>query len=1084
MRNSKRRGTVAAALTFTMAGLLALSADAAPPSTVSLSPAQKHAGACAWSQALPPLPASCNGLLTPANGVDTVAKCGSTAFWANACGSNKTLPPAGSVPAGTMAQTPIVQLYCHKALVENYCTDPNEESLVPADKNTRSSAISPLKNTAGAQPANWLVTSQLPGRGGHQTGFTAAPHKGGKSVPRFTYAGPTSSQTGGPWAQTVSSTGGTYETSMVSDWVGKYNGSRTHQANIHFLGLKGQAAATENTSLFTILGQDKYVGDGTFNAQNLAVNSCAEFAYQRWYDYTRFKNAAKALGRDYRSIYHLAFSSPFDMEKRQLKQFGIGDLPQSWPRPAEDNIVQSFPHNIFLTAPAVFRSTVDSATTQAIKNRQIPVIGPQSGHDGFYVHLPSQPTRFATHKAMASLLDTQYHMTDDDFAERGSRMRRYQELVNTRIVLQQQILCGADPGLCCGGDPFYNGGTSNAVMDKVRGATVINPDPNALGAFGSNVSNGSPYSSFQSTEATSLSSKSFSLKGLSNPANAIGGFKQKTYTPVSTPLTPVTGSVASIAGTCQSRAQRQGTLATQALVPIQNQMSDMIVAEWAQPNHGCLETPTGIGNTCDWSYEKFAHMMETYFDSEVEDSFTTCVAQTRGDFSTARDAAKQDRVYPCEERHDFGDDQLDTQYFLDSVQDRGPRYSCEVLRGSQAVQDYLAQNAALVRQIPILADHIGESSSDSWQLGDESSFGAKASYSLAWSLHGGENNKKTADGAWCHPDGSSAMSAAADIYFFGSRTRVFDGAASETTGDSSTTYGTHMRYYDMDQAPSTDLIDLFPAVAPGTTLAGSPVKVPVGDPQSLGDLSYDIWFTVGPIPIHISFGANATTGIDVEAIGHHSTNGCQLAGNKGIETVNLGYASGTDFEPWAQADAYADASIDILIASAGIRMDLTLLHIGLPVGVNTSTDAHANLTMKTGCHLTTDALEGNVSAYLTLGIDPFSHTWSTTIFSWDGMHSDTTLFGTTANVPLKLATWAAQPAVNNVKCLAKPNPGPVGNKNNTPPLSAPSPFSSQPTLAGHPDCMKNPTEANGCTSPINAASVGCAPYYNMRGPLR
>jgi len=549
-----------------------------------------------------------------------------------------------------------------------------------------------------------------------------------------------------------------------------------------------------------------------------------------------------------------------------------------------------------------------------------------------------------------------------------------------------------------------------------------------------------------------------------------------------TPTVTVSNSVASIGGmTCQQRVVRQGQIAMQEIVPVQNQMSDLVVAEWNQPNHGCLESPPGIGNSCDWSYETFAHMMETYFDAEVEADFAKCVSYSKGDFTTVKDATKQHHIYPCEERHDFSGDQLDTQYFMDSVDDRGPRYGCEVQRASQAVQDYLAQNAALVKQIPILGDHIGESNSDSWQLGDTSTFGAKASYSLGWDVKGGESNKKTKDGAWCHPDGASNMSASASIFFFGTPVTIFDGASSETTADSATTYGAHLRYYDMDQGSETDL---FPPVAPGTTLTGSPLHIPVGDPQSLGDLSYDIWFTVGPIPIHISFGANATAGIDVQEIGHTSANGCQLAGDKGIETVNLHYASGTDFEPWAEADAYADASIDVVIASAGIRMDLTLLHVGLPVGVSNTTDAQSNLTMKTGCHLTTDALEGNVSAYLTLGIDPFSHTWSTTIFSWDGLHSDTNLFGTTATVPLKLATWAAQPGVTNATCLPKQNPGPVGSKNGTPPLRPPSPFTSQATLNGHPNCLKNPTQANGCTSPIDAASLGCGQYYNMRGPLR
>ena len=54
---------------------------------------------------------------------------------------------------------------------------------------------------------------------------------------------------------------------------------------------------------------------------------------------------------------------------------------------------------------------------------------------------------------------------------------------------------------------------------------------------------------------------------------------------------------------------------------------------------------------------------------------------------------------------------------------------------------------------------------------------------------------------------------------------------------------------------------------------------------------------------------------------------------KRIDDVKLGFSAGTRFEPWAQADVFADASVDFLIVRAGIHVNVTLLRLGLPTGV-------------------------------------------------------------------------------------------------------------------------------------------------------
>ena len=508
------------------------------------------------------------------------------------------------------------------------------------------------------------------------------------------------------------------------------------------------------------------------------------------------------------------------------------------------------------------------------------------------------------------------------------------------------------------------------------------------------------------------------------------------------------------------------------------QLTDLLQKEYDIPD-GCLEDAgNDLGNSCDWSYEKFSHFAMTYFDDQVETDFKTCNERTNGNFANVRDQSRQDAfIYPCEVRHDFGADQLDVQYFLDAVDDKEPRKFCDAQRAQQAVDAYLKQYASVVKRIPIQGDHIGESSGDTWTLGDSSSFGAYMKYALGWTVGGGANNPKTTDGAWCRPVGDGNMSASAGFYFFGSDAKVLDAASDEQTTEDAVYYGAHMRLLDLD---TLKMSDLFPPVPDKTRANTVPVVIPQTDPHILGDIRYDFWMSVGPIPLHIFFGANASVGIDVDVVGK-ATNptACATAKGKPIEEVSLDFGAGTKFDPWVRADAYADASIDVVVASAGIHLDLLLLRIGLPTGATASAADGKALVIKTGSELTVDALEGRVSAYVKFGISPLAVTAEVTLFGWDGLHSEVPLFGRDDSFPLKLATWAAQSKVDPKSIACKPYQSP--NANGTP----------NPTFAGHGYCLKNPTladdlNARSCAIPYAAPSAvpWCKDLYALRGPLQ
>jgi hypothetical protein len=106
----------------------------------------------------------------------------------------------------------------------------------------------------------------------------------------------------------------------------------------------------------------------------------------------------------------------------------------------------------------------------------------------------------------------------------------------------------------------------------------------------------------------------------------------------------------------------------------------------------------------------------------------------------------------------------------------------------------------------------------------------------------------------------------------------------------------------------------------------------------------------------------------------------------------------SEVEPWVSANAYADASIDVVVASAGIRLDLTLLRVGIPIGVNVASTGKS-YAFKNGGRISIDMLSGSVSAYVEVGISPLDVSYDTTIFSWDGFHTDIPIFGLEKTLP-------------------------------------------------------------------------------------
>ena len=146
---------------------------------------------------------------------------------------------------------------------------------------------------------------------------------------------------------------------------------------------------------------------------------------------------------------------------------------------------------------------------------------------------------------------------------------------------------------------------------------------------------------------------------------------------------------------------------------------------------------------------------------------------------------------------------------------------------------------------------------------------------------------------------------------------------------------------------------------------------------------------VGPIPVRLSAGAYAITGIDVEY---------------GLVSMKL-YA---EARPYAQLSMFASAGIDIIILEVGVRAELVLLNISTPLtgqaALMYSEKGEVYLSLDVTGKAAYTALNGNVSAYAkyyvpAASIPPWKKKQVNKIlFQWRGLEGSRIIFSWGADI--------------------------------------------------------------------------------------
>lgn len=147
------------------------------------------------------------------------------------------------------------------------------------------------------------------------------------------------------------------------------------------------------------------------------------------------------------------------------------------------------------------------------------------------------------------------------------------------------------------------------------------------------------------------------------------------------------------------------------------------------------------------------------------------------------------------------------------------------------------------------------------------------------------------------------------------------------------------------------------------------------------DFSTSIPIPVGPFDINVTIGAQGSAGFDFSL---------------NLYPMNLSASAG----PFVNSKVYAQAGLNIIVAEAGVGVNMTLVNASLSLGEN------AGVGWLLGFYVTSDLyadanldmLDGNVYVYAKVyypcfGIPPWcSSQWNANLFSWNGIRYNSVLF--------------------------------------------------------------------------------------------
>lgn len=306
-----------------------------------------------------------------------------------------------------------------------------------------------------------------------------------------------------------------------------------------------------------------------------------------------------------------------------------------------------------------------------------------------------------------------------------------------------------------------------------------------------------------------------------------------------------------------------------------------------------------------------------------------------------------------------------------------------------------------------LLDRVGEW----WQVGNDD-FGAYAGYGFGWAI--GEFQE------YVQASGEEALrcNLAPEMYghfdlaarVFGGNVDIIDASAHLRFGDNPTVFPgglpvtpqgrptVEQQQIDIEALGQSIFHEDFVVEADGFNI--------ISGTEGLNEEIFSISaiFTIGFVPVTVSAGLAGIVGLQYDVGGafpaFNEPGSCTLIEARG------------QIGPYAGINAFASASINAVIAEVGVKIELTLIRLDLPligrVALEMKPGGVVNLLAEMRLDLVLSLLSGRVLLFLRIAWE----SWELELFSWDGPRFTTNLFDLRAAVPLADLARALQPLVS------------------------------------------------------------------------
>ncbi len=686
-----------------------------------------------------------------------------------------------------------------------------------------------------------------------------------------------------------------------------------------------------------------------------AVNTCREYIWEKYYDYSLFEAGAATNSNDPRALVNIAYGGPDGPQS--IGSRAVLGIPLSQKDGTPTGVNIGFPtspqvKNTFYTAKLADDVPEMVAVDCYQRNAVAPFAIVLNDTDLYntLVNGPKHIENFAWHQAMNEhLRDAGY--LDEELYRLEDVRRQFEGLLARRLSLTKQW------------EAYLRALIDESQEKESASATPFDDiyDPATWDQY-----------------AISAASQGYDLPA-AGEAIAINAGLALIPAPDFSDMTIIPPGELQIAADALIGAMCEGESIGAfsgfyiAFAAIDNQIE---AALHRAQDLGCLDNNNPY-SPCDWSPNLFAQRVTDQFGAERERDYKTCLAYTKNDFSKLNPhefRVSTTEVVPTCEMQDFRSNPTQVEHYAWCV-DEWIRRVFEAIVAATG-QSPVDPATGLLR--------VGKNIADSESVGG-SMAKATLSYKNAFLVTGFE--PPHVDPADLALSTEGEMNATASL-FNSLSAKLVDGKFKMTNQQVDVDFSV------FDQVVYADAIEGYFS---GDTLSS------INDQQA-HNATFVEAFTVVPvlgIPLTVRGSVTGQVGLayTASAVSNHATSTNQL-----VAVVT----------PFMGVDANASVSIDLAIIEAGVKGSIAVVHLENPISTGLTVARTQPgiqdpfLVVQAGSNITLTTLSGYIAAFGEIDLGFWSESAEVRIASWNGLSSKSTLYNVDFDVNAAALFTAAQ----------------------------------------------------------------------------